>query len=99
MIGRSFTLRPSHFPPPTGRKLALRIANFLIEHQPSPAPCVLGIAAAMTAINDSQVKILEQTRQRLLHLTHSLDSLTGSLHHSDPLPSWYLLPYSRQTGF
>lgn len=43
----------------------------------------------MTAINESQVKILEQTRQRLLHLTHSLDSLTSSLHHSDPLPSWY----------
>ncbi|KAF3399410.1 Mediator of RNA polymerase II transcription subunit 8 [Talaromyces pinophilus] len=42
----------------------------------------------MTAINESQIKILEQTRQRLLHLTHSLDSLTGSLHHSDPLPSW-----------
>ncbi|EED16260.1 RNA polymerase II mediator complex component Med8, putative [Talaromyces stipitatus ATCC 10500] len=42
----------------------------------------------MTAINESQVKVLEQTRQRLLHLTHSLDSLTGSLHQSDPLPSW-----------
>jgi mediator of RNA polymerase II transcription subunit 8 len=46
----------------------------------------------MAAINESQVKILEQTRQRLLHLTHSLDSLTGSLHHSDPLPSWYNQP-------
>ncbi|OKL56478.1 Mediator of RNA polymerase II transcription subunit 8 [Talaromyces atroroseus] len=42
----------------------------------------------MATINENQVKVLEQTRQRLLQLTHSLGSLTGSLQHSDPLPSW-----------
>lgn len=43
----------------------------------------------MATINENQVKVLEQTRQRLLQLTHSLGSLTGSLQQSDPLPSWY----------
>lgn len=43
----------------------------------------------MAAVNESQIKVLEQTRQRLLQLTHSLGSLTGSLQQSDPLPSWY----------
>lgn len=44
----------------------------------------------MAAVNESQIKVLEQTRQRLLQLTHSLGSLTGSLQQSDPLPSWYV---------
>ncbi|CRG90068.1 Mediator of RNA polymerase II transcription subunit 8 [Talaromyces islandicus] len=42
----------------------------------------------MAAVNEGQIKVLEQTRQRLLQLTHSLGSLTGSLQQSDPLPSW-----------
>ncbi|KAH8700155.1 mediator complex, subunit Med8 [Talaromyces proteolyticus] len=42
----------------------------------------------MAAVNDGQIKVLEQTRQRLLQLTHSLGSLTGNLQQSDPLPSW-----------
>ncbi|KAL1966414.1 hypothetical protein VTN77DRAFT_4556 [Rasamsonia byssochlamydoides] len=42
----------------------------------------------MATLNDNQVKVLEQTRQRLMQLTHSLGSLAASLQHSDPLPSW-----------
>lgn len=42
----------------------------------------------MTAPNQEQLKALEQTRQRLIQLTHSLGSLIGSLNQSDPLPSW-----------
>ncbi|KAL4885589.1 mediator complex, subunit Med8 [Aspergillus karnatakaensis] len=35
-----------------------------------------------------QLKTLEQSRQRLIQLTHSLGSLITSLNNSDPLPSW-----------
>lgn len=43
----------------------------------------------MATLTPDQIKVLEQTRQRLVHLTHSLGSLVGSLNQSDPLPSWY----------
>ncbi|KAJ9198875.1 hypothetical protein DTO166G4_6131 [Paecilomyces variotii] len=42
----------------------------------------------MATLTPDQIKVLEQTRQRLVHLTHSLGSLVGSLNQSDPLPSW-----------
>lgn len=44
----------------------------------------------MATLNQDQIKVLEQTRQRLVQLTHSLGSLVGSLNQSDPLPSWYV---------
>ncbi|KMU86778.1 hypothetical protein CIHG_04567 [Coccidioides immitis H538.4] len=42
----------------------------------------------MASLNQEQLKILEQTRQRLLHLTQSLGSLSNSINQSDPLPPW-----------
>lgn len=44
----------------------------------------------MSSLTQDQVKALEQSRQRLVQLTHSLSSLITSLNTSDPLPSWYL---------
>lgn len=43
----------------------------------------------MTTPTKDQIKALEQSRQRLVQLTHSLASLIASLNQSDPLPSWY----------
>lgn len=42
----------------------------------------------MTTPSPDQIKTLEQSRQRLVQLTHSLGSLITSLNQSDPLPSW-----------
>lgn len=42
-----------------------------------------------TPLNQNQIRVLEQTRQRLVQLTHSIGSLVASLQHSDPLPPWY----------
>ncbi|KAL2870269.1 RNA polymerase II mediator complex subunit MED8 [Aspergillus lucknowensis] len=42
----------------------------------------------MTTPTPDQIKSLEQSRQRLVQLTHSLGSLITSLNQSDPLPSW-----------
>jgi hypothetical protein len=47
------------------------------------------------SLNENQIKVLEQTRQRLVQLTHSLGSLAGSLQHSDPLPSWLVRSFFR----
>lgn len=47
----------------------------------------------MATLNQDQIKVLEQTRQRLMQLTHSLGSLAASLNQSDPLPSWYVMLY------
>ncbi|KAL2836573.1 mediator complex, subunit Med8 [Aspergillus pseudoustus] len=42
----------------------------------------------MATPTPDQIKTLEQSRQRLVQLTHSLASLITSLNQSDPLPSW-----------
>ncbi|PLN82951.1 mediator complex, subunit Med8 [Aspergillus taichungensis] len=42
----------------------------------------------MSTPTKDQIKALEQSRQRLVQLTHSLASLIASLNQSDPLPSW-----------
>ncbi|KAL4929102.1 RNA polymerase II mediator complex subunit MED8 [Aspergillus undulatus] len=42
----------------------------------------------MTTPSPDQIKTLEQSRQRLIQLTHSLGSLVTSLNQSDPLPAW-----------
>ncbi|GES62450.1 mediator of RNA polymerase II transcription subunit 8 [Aspergillus terreus] len=42
----------------------------------------------MATPSQDQIKVLEQTRQRLAHLTRSLASLISSLNQSDPLPTW-----------
>ncbi|KAJ5308944.1 hypothetical protein PENANT_c020G05885 [Penicillium antarcticum] len=42
----------------------------------------------MSKPTQEQIKILEQSRQRLVQLTRSLGSLISSLHSSDPLPPW-----------
>ncbi|KAL4974889.1 mediator of RNA polymerase II transcription subunit 8 [Aspergillus desertorum] len=42
----------------------------------------------MTTPSPDHLKTLEQSRQRLIQLTHSLGSLITSLNQSDPLPSW-----------
>ncbi|PYH47356.1 RNA polymerase II mediator complex subunit MED8, partial [Aspergillus saccharolyticus JOP 1030-1] len=42
----------------------------------------------MSSPTPDQIKTLEQSRQRLVQLTHSLASLITSLNQSDPLPSW-----------
>ncbi|KAL2818775.1 mediator of RNA polymerase II transcription subunit 8 [Aspergillus cavernicola] len=42
----------------------------------------------MSTLSPDQIKSLEQSRQRLIQLTHSLGSLITSLNQSDPLPSW-----------
>ncbi|KAE8152623.1 mediator of RNA polymerase II transcription subunit 8 [Aspergillus avenaceus] len=42
----------------------------------------------MSAPKQDQLKTLEQSRQRLVQLTHSLASLITSLNQSDPLPPW-----------
>lgn len=43
----------------------------------------------MATLTQDQIKVLEQSRQRLVHLTRSLGSLMTSLNQSDPLPPWY----------
>ncbi|PYH93546.1 hypothetical protein BO71DRAFT_450672 [Aspergillus ellipticus CBS 707.79] len=42
----------------------------------------------MSALSKDQIKTLEQSRQRLIQLTHSLASLITSLNQGDPLPPW-----------
>ncbi|KAJ5362584.1 hypothetical protein N7541_003428 [Penicillium brevicompactum] len=42
----------------------------------------------MSNLNQDQIKVLEQSRQRLVQLTRSLGSLISSLNSSDPLPPW-----------
>ncbi|PGH10308.1 hypothetical protein GX51_00065 [Blastomyces parvus] len=42
----------------------------------------------MASISPEQLKVLEQTRQRLVQLTQSLASLINNINQSDPLPSW-----------
>ncbi|MCJ1377322.1 mediator of RNA polymerase II transcription subunit 8 [Xylographa soralifera] len=39
-------------------------------------------------LNPQEIKALEQTRQRLSQLSHSLGSLYQQIFHSDPLPPW-----------
>ncbi|KOS44592.1 hypothetical protein ACN38_g4494 [Penicillium nordicum] len=39
-------------------------------------------------LTQEQIKVLEQSRQRLVQLTRSLGSLIASLNQSDPLPPW-----------
>lgn len=50
----------------------------------------------MTTPSPDQIKTLEQSRQRLVQLTHSLGSLITSLNQSDPLPSWCVLSNKAQ---
>ncbi|KAJ5731315.1 uncharacterized protein N7483_005823 [Penicillium malachiteum] len=42
----------------------------------------------MSTLSPDQIKVLEQSRQRLVQLTRSLASLISSLNQSDPLPQW-----------
>ncbi|KAK2809225.1 hypothetical protein FQN50_004061 [Emmonsiellopsis sp. PD_5] len=42
----------------------------------------------MSTITPPQLKVLEQTRQRLVQLTQSLASLINNINQSDPLPAW-----------
>ncbi|CAI7626370.1 unnamed protein product [Penicillium pancosmium] len=42
----------------------------------------------MATLTNDQIKVLEQSRQRLAQLTRSLGSLIASLNQSDPLPPW-----------
>ncbi|KAJ5810252.1 uncharacterized protein N7503_002470 [Penicillium pulvis] len=42
----------------------------------------------MSTLSQDQIKVLEQSRQRLVQLTRSLGSLIASLNQSDPLPQW-----------
>ncbi|KAJ5473287.1 Mediator complexsubunit Med8fungi/metazoa [Penicillium sp. IBT 31633x] len=42
----------------------------------------------MSNLTQDQIKVLEQSRQRLVQLTRSLGSLIASLNSSDPLPPW-----------
>ncbi|KAI9762785.1 MAG: mediator of RNA polymerase II transcription subunit 8 [Chaenotheca gracillima] len=42
----------------------------------------------MTALPPSDLKTLEQTRQRLFQLTNALNSLQAQIVNSDPLPPW-----------
>ncbi|KAJ6017820.1 hypothetical protein N7451_001199 [Penicillium sp. IBT 35674x] len=42
----------------------------------------------MSTLTQDQIKVLEQSRQRLVQLTRSLGSLIASLNQSDPLPQW-----------
>ncbi|KAK2738452.1 mediator of RNA polymerase II transcription subunit 8 [Myotisia sp. PD_48] len=42
----------------------------------------------MASITQDQLKVLEQTRQRLVQLTQSLGSLVNNITQSQPLPAW-----------
>ncbi|KAJ5108081.1 hypothetical protein N7456_004756 [Penicillium angulare] len=42
----------------------------------------------MATLTQEQIKVLEQSRQRLVQLTRSLSSLITSLNQGDPLPQW-----------
>lgn len=42
----------------------------------------------MATLSPQDLKILEQTRQRLFQLTNSLASLQQNILQSDPLPPW-----------
>jgi len=46
----------------------------------------------MATLTSDQIKVLEQSRQRLVQLTRSLGSLIASLNQSDPLPPWCAAP-------
>ncbi|KAL9035802.1 MAG: hypothetical protein Q9180_004655 [Flavoplaca navasiana] len=45
----------------------------------------------MTSLSPSDIRILEQIRQRLSQLTESLNSLNRDIHTVHPLPSWYVM--------
>ncbi|KAM5468321.1 mediator of RNA polymerase II transcription subunit 8 [Microsporum audouinii] len=42
----------------------------------------------MASISQEQLKVIEQTRQRLVNLTQSLGSLVNNITQSQPLPAW-----------
>ncbi|KAL9102806.1 MAG: hypothetical protein Q9163_002084 [Psora crenata] len=42
----------------------------------------------MASLSDQDIKVLEQTRQRLAQLTSSLSNLQTQIINSDPLPPW-----------
>lgn len=48
----------------------------------------------MATLTQDQIKVLEQSRHRLVQLTRSLDSLITSLNQSNPFPPWYAPPTS-----
>jgi len=50
--------------------------------------CQLNTTCTMATLTSDQIKVLEQSRQRLAQLTRSLGSLIASLNQSDPLPPW-----------
>ncbi len=45
----------------------------------------------MASLSPSDIRILEQIRQRLSQLTESLNSLNRDIHTIHPLPSWYAI--------
>ena len=49
----------------------------------------------MTSLSPEDIKLLEQTRQRLSQLSNSLSSLQQQLLNSDPLPPWYARPFAQ----
>jgi hypothetical protein len=63
--------------------------DFLTRHLSSSQPQPTYTTTFMTTLTPTDIKTLEQTRQRLSQLTNSLASLQQSLLQSDPLPSWY----------
>lgn len=63
--------------------------DFLTRHLSSSQPQPTYTTTFMTTLTPTDIKTLEQTRQRLSQLTNSLVSLQQSLLQSDPLPSWY----------
>ncbi|EFE41007.1 RNA polymerase II mediator complex component Med8, putative [Trichophyton verrucosum HKI 0517] len=42
----------------------------------------------MASLTQEQLKVIEQTRQRLVNLTQSLGSLVNNISQSQPLPAW-----------
>jgi mediator of RNA polymerase II transcription subunit 8 len=52
----------------------------------------------MATLTNDQIKVLEQSRQRLAQLTRSLGSLIASLNQSDPLPPWCASLHDKQGG-
>jgi len=51
----------------------------------------------MAALGQDEIRMLEQTRQRLLALHTSLTALQQDLFTQQPLPSWYDEPYGWQS--
>lgn len=76
-------------------------SSFLYEHSynkhnqftlPTQGVPYNDTAMSSTALRQEDLKVLDQTRQRLFQLANNIASLKADVQQGNPLPPWYILP-------